>query len=311
VLTTQLLDLGGVFNFSDYGELIRLLQNSLYAGAILGAVGGLVSTVVMARDLPFAVHGISEMSFAGSAGALLFTGSVVTGSFAGALAAAALIAVLGMRAKEFNSVLGVLMPVGLGRGILFLSLYKGRAANKFGLLTGQIVAIDQHSLTVLVSTCALVSILLLILWRPLMFASLDAEVAAARGVPVRLLGLVFMLLLGLTIAVSVQVIGALLVLALLCTPAAAAGHVTASPLRLPLLSAAFGVTAMLGGTLLALGTTIPISPYVTTISFLIYLVCRAIRWARERPVRVSQPTRTGADIESGAVPLVVVDAANR
>jgi zinc/manganese transport system permease protein len=286
VIAQHLLDLSSVFDFTDYGELVRLLQNSLYAGAVLGAVGGLVSAMVMARDLPFAVHGISEMSFAGSAGALLLTGSVVTGSFVGALVAAGLIGLLGMRAKEHNSVLGVLMPFGLGLGILFLSLYHGRAANKFGLLTGQIVAIDNHSLTVLVSTCAFVGVALLLLWRPLMFASLDAEVASARGVPVRLLGLVFMLLLGLTIAVSIQVIGALLVLALLCTPAAAAGHVTASPVRLPVLSAVFGVVAMVGGTFLALGTTIPISPYVTTISFLIYLCCRLLRWIRERPVRL-------------------------
>jgi zinc/manganese transport system permease protein len=288
VIVAHVLDLHGVFNFSDYGELVRLLRNSLYAGAVLGVVGGLVSTMVMARDLPFAVHGISEMSFAGSAGALLLTGSVVTGSFVGALVAAGLIGLLGMRAKEHNSVLGVLMPFGLGLGILFLSLYHGRAANKFGLLTGQIVAIDNQSLTVLVATCALAGTVLLVLWRPLMFASLDAEVAAARGVPVRILGLVFMVLLGLTVAVSIQVIGALLVLALLCTPAAAAGHVTASPVGLPVLSAMFGVVAMLGGTLLALGTTIPVSPYVTSISFLIYLSCRAIRWVRERPRR-AQP----------------------
>jgi len=291
---TVLQDLGSVFNFDDYGTLIRLLHNSLYAGAALGLVGGLVSTIVMARDLPFAVHGISEMSFAGSAGALLMTGSVVSGSFVGALVAAVLIAVLGMRAKEYNSVLGVLMPFGLGLGILFLSLYHGRAANKFGLLTGQIVAIDNQKLGVLLVTSAFVAAALLFLWRPLMFASLDAEVAAVRGVPVRVLGMAFMLLLGLMIAVSVQVIGALLVLALLCTPAAAAGHLTASPLRLPLLSAAFGVVAMLGGTLLALGTTIPISPYVTTLSFLIYLVCRLIRWTRERPGRPRRPVTVGA-----------------
>jgi zinc/manganese transport system permease protein len=294
VIAQHLLDLSGVFNFTDYGELIRLLLNSLYAGAVLGVVGGLISTVVMARDLPFAVHGISEMSFAGSAAALLFTGSVVSGSFVGAMVAATLIGFLGMRSSEHNSVLGVLMPFGLGLGILFLSLYHGRAANKFGLLTGQIVAIDDHSLTVLMLTCGFVGLMLLALWRPLVFASLDAEVAAARGVPVRVLGLMFMLLLGLTVAVSIQIIGALLVLALLCTPAAAAGHVTASPLGLPVLSALFGMGSMLGGTFLALGTTIPISPYVTTNSFLIYLVCRLIRYLRERPRPRGAPSATGA-----------------
>jgi zinc/manganese transport system permease protein len=82
--------------------------------------------------------------------------------------------------------------------------------------------------------------------------------------------------LGCTVAISVQVVGGLLVLALLCTPAAAAIRITSSPVWMPLLSVVFAFTAMLAGILLALGTAIPISPYVTTVSFLIYLACRVI-----------------------------------
>jgi zinc/manganese transport system permease protein len=263
-------------DFSNYGQLLPLVQNSLYAGAALGLLGGLVGVFVIARDLPFAVHGISEMSFAGAAAALLLGGSVVVGSFAGSLVAAALIAALGARARERNSVIGVLMPFGLGLGILFLALHEGRSANKFGLLTGQVVAVDDDRLTLMATTAVVVAGVLAVIWRPLMFASVDPEVAAARGVPVGLLHWVFMLLLGATIAVAVQVVGALLVLALLCTPTAAAIRLTTSPVLLPLVSSALALTAMLGGTLLALGTAIPISPYVTTISFVIYLVARVI-----------------------------------
>ncbi len=115
-----------------------------------------------------------------------------------------------------------------------------------------------------------------------MFASVDTEVAAARGVPIRLLGPLFMVLLGCVVALSVQVVGALLVLALLVTPAAAALRVTASPLKVVLLSVAFATTATVGGIFVALGTDIPISPYVTTISFLIYLVCRVVGRVRGR-----------------------------
>jgi zinc/manganese transport system permease protein len=278
-----------VVNFSDYGELLPLVRNSLLAGALLGLVGGVVSVVVMARDLPFAVHGISELSFAGASAALLFGGTVVGGAFVGSMIAAALLGVLGLRARDRNSAIGVVMPFGLGLGILFLSLYDGRTANKFGLLTGQIVAVDAARLTEMAITSVVVLAVLAAVWRPLMFASLDADVAAARGVPVRLLGLIFMVTLGCAVALSVQVVGALLVLALLSVPAAAAMKVTASPLWVPVLSVVFALVSMVGGIFVALGTAIPISPYVTTLSFLIYLGCRLVAWVRDRRGRAVAP----------------------
>jgi zinc/manganese transport system permease protein len=184
------IDWHQVVNFDNYGELLPLVRNSLIAGAFLGLVGGLVSVFVIARDLPFAVHGVSELSFAGASGALLLGVSVVAGSFAGSLLAALALGFLGLRARDRNSSIGVLMPFGLGLGILFLALYQGRAANKFGLLTGQIVAIDDTSLGVLLATSTLVVLVLATIWRPLMFASVDPEVAAARGVPAGALSVV-------------------------------------------------------------------------------------------------------------------------
>jgi zinc/manganese transport system permease protein len=271
-----------IFNFDDYGDLLALVHNSVIAGVVLGVVGGLISVFVMMRDLPFAVHGISELSFAGAAGALFLGINVVVGAVTGSLLAAVVIGALGIRARERNSIIGVLMPFGLGLGVLFLSLYKGRSANKFGLLTGQIVAIDTPQLSWLIGIGAVVLASLLLLWRPLRFASLDPEVAAARGVPVRLLSPIFMLVLGLAVAASVQVVGALLVLSIVCTPAAAAMRVTASPRATVALSVVFATVAMVGGTLLALGSSIPISPYVTTISFACYLGCRVVGSRRRR-----------------------------
>lgn len=265
-----------LFNFNDYGQLLPLVQDALVAGAVLGVLGGVVGVLVITRDLPFAVHGISELSFAGAAAALLLGTSVVAGSLAGSVLAALLIGLLGNRARDRNSIIGVLMPFGLGLGILFLALYHGRAANKFGLLTGQIVAVDSTDLRALLVTSVVVLALLAIIWRPLMFASVDVEVAAARGVPIRLLGPVFMVLLGCVVALSVQVVGALLVLALLVTPAAAALRVSASPVVVVILSVVFATTSTVGGIFVALGTDIPISPYVTTISFLIYVGCRLL-----------------------------------
>ena len=190
--------------------------------------------------------------------------------------AAVAIGLLGARARDRNSIIGVLMPFGLGLGILFLALYPGRGANKFGLLTGQIIAVDDPQLGWLI---------VIVARRPRRSAGDLAAVDVrqprprgrrrARGPGA---GGVARLHdpLGLIVAVAVQIVGALLVLALLVTPAAAAARVSASPVVVPLLSVAFGVLAAVGGILLALGGSLPISPYITTVSFAIYLVCRLV-----------------------------------
>jgi zinc/manganese transport system permease protein len=276
-----------LFDFSDYAELLPLVSNSLIAAALLGLMGGLVGIFVMNRDSSFAVHGISELSFAGAAIALLIGMDVVLGSVIGSVVAAALIGVLGTRAKDRNSIIAVLMPFGLGIGILALSLYEGRASNKFGLLTGQIIAVDQPALAWLAGISLFVILVLLFIWRPLQFASLDPDVARARGVATGKLGFSFLILLGLAVAASVQVVGALLVLSLLVTPAAAALRVTSSPKLAPVLSVLFALTAAVGGILLAIGGGLPVSPYITTVSFLIYLVCRGIALAKKRAERAS------------------------
>lgn len=271
-----------LFDFSDYDQLLPLIFNSLIAGALLAVMGGLIGIFVSNRDMSFAVHGISELSFAGAAIALLIGIDVVMGSLFGSLVAAGIIGWLGSRARERNSIVAVLMPAGLGLGILALALYQGRAANKFGLLTGQIVAVDDPKLAWLAVICGVVIITLILVWRPLNFASLDPEVASARGVPTRTLSLLFMVLLGLAVAASVQVVGALLVLSLLVTPAAAALRVSASTVLVPVLSVVFALVSVIGGILLAVGAGLPISPYVTTISFLIYLGCRLVARLRDR-----------------------------
>ena len=269
-----------LFDFSDYDQLIPLVQNSLIAGLLLGLMGGLIGVFVMTRDMSFAVHGISELSFAGAALALLFGLNIALGATLGSIVAAVIIAIMGSRAKDRNSIIAVLMPFGLGIGILALALYEGRAANKFGLLTGQIIAVDDPQVFWLIAISLVVVTALLFIWRPLTFASLDLEVAEARAVPTKALAIAFMLLLALAVAASVQVVGALLVMTLLVTPAAAALRLTSSPLLVPLLSVSFAVVSVVGGILLALGGGLPISPYVTTLSFAIYLLARLIEKSR-------------------------------
>ncbi|QNV40698.1 metal ABC transporter permease [Rothia amarae] len=271
-----------IFVFDRYGELVQLLSQSILAGAVLGVIGGFVGMFVMMRDHAFAVHGIAEMSFAGAALFLLLGFDVVTGSLVGSIASAILIGLLGVKRSESNSVIGALMPFGLGLGILFLSMYEGRANNKFSLLTGQIVSVDDSQLLEMIIGAVIVVAALTLVWRPLTFASLDPEVARAKGVPLRALSLLFMVILGIAVALSVQVVGSLLVLALLITPSAAALQVTSSPLKALIFSVLFAEISMVGGMLLALAGSLPISPYVTTISFIIYVLCRIVAGVRGR-----------------------------
>ena len=269
------------------------VQTALAAGAVLALLAGLLGPLVIGRGMAFAVHGISELSFAGAAGALLIAGTafVGVGALVGGVLVAVIFAVLSARRRQNDAVIGVVLAFGLGLGVLFQSLYTGRTANKFSLLVGQIVGVDSAQVITLAVVGGVVALGLLVVYRPLLFASLDPEMATARGVPTRALAIAFALMLGTTTALGIQIVGALLVLALLVTPAAAATAVTANPVAATALSVLFAEVAVLGGILLSLSPGLPISPYVTSIGFLIYLMCRAIGALRLR--------RTGRRTPSG------------
>ena len=271
-----------VFDFSDFGTLVLLVSTSLLVAGLLGVLGGLVSTLVIQRDASFAVHGISELSFAGASIALLSNIDVTFGAIAGSMLAALIIGLVANKPKLRNSLTGVIMPFGLGIGILALSLYQGRAASKFGLLTGSIVSIGDTKAAPLFILSGVILIILVFSWRRLLFASIDPAVAAARGVNLRVQSILFMAILGMAVAISVQIVGALLVLTLLVTPAAAAARVTNSQLWGPLLSVIFGVTCAVGGMLLSLGAALPVSPFITTVSFTIYIICLLISVIRKK-----------------------------
>jgi zinc/manganese transport system permease protein len=234
--------------------------------------------------MAFAVHGTAELAFTGGAAALLIGVGVEFGAVAGALVAGAVFGVLGLRQRERDSVIGVVLAFGLGLGVLMLSLYSGRASNKFGLLTGSVVSIDSTNIAVLGGVALLVIGALAVLYRPLLFASTDPDVALARGVPVRLLSLVFAVLIGLTTAIAVPIVGAILVLSVMIAPGAAAARVTASPVRATLLAIAFAEVSLLGGLVLSLAPGLPVSGYVAALAFLIYVGCRVVARRRGRPV---------------------------
>lgn len=207
-----------LFAFDITANLLThdFVQQALLAAALLRLVAGLIGPFIVMRQMSFAVHGSSELSLTGAAFALLigFEGALI-----GSALAAALFGILGQRARERDSVTGVVLAFGLGLAVLFIHLYPGRTATSFALLTGQIVGVGYTGLAMLALVCLLVIAVLATCYRPLLFATVDPDVAAARGVPVRALGIVFAALVGVVAAQAVQIVGALLVMSLLITPA--------------------------------------------------------------------------------------------
>ncbi|WP_067820282.1 metal ABC transporter permease [Nocardia inohanensis] len=267
-----------MFDFATTADLLSrdFVQQAVIAAALLGLLSGAIGPLIISRQMSFAVHGTSELSLTGAAAALLAGIGVGTGAIIGSVIAAVLFGVLGSRARERDSVIAVVLSFGLGLSVLFLWLSTERSGSKFSLLTGQVVSVGYSGLTTLATCTAAVLIVLAAIYRPLLFASTDPEVAVARGVPVRALSIVFAVLLGITAAFGVQIVGALLVLSLLITPAAAAAQLTASPAKAAVLAIVFAETAAVGGILLSLAPGVPVSTFVTTISFTIYIVCRII-----------------------------------
>jgi zinc/manganese transport system permease protein len=262
-------------------SLISLLQqgfvqNAIVAGAIVAVVAGLVGPFVVTRNMAFAVHGVAELGFTGAAGALLIGIDPIAGMMVGSLAVAALIGALGVRGRERDSAIGVILAFGLGLGVLFLTLYKQYATGAFSLLFGTITGVSAGQLLLLAGIGAGVVAALAAIYRPLLFASVDPDVAEARGVPVRALSIAFLVIMAFAEAEAVQVVGVLLILALMIAPAAAAQRLTARPGATLALSVAIALAASLGGILLALVTPYPVSVFTTTIAFAAYVAARLV-----------------------------------
>ncbi|MDO4761017.1 MAG: metal ABC transporter permease [Corynebacterium sp.] len=276
---------------TSYLLSVGFVHNALIASLLLGMLSGVMAPLVVLREMSFSVHATSELALMGAAAALLFSFNIGIGAVAGAVVAAVVLGLLGL--KQQDSAVGVVMSFGLGLSVLFIHLYPGNSSSAFSLLTGQIVGVRDTSVWVLAAITALVIAVVVLVWRPLLFASADPLLAAASGVNVRGYSLLFAVLVGLSASQSVQIVGALLVMALLITPGAAAVQVTSSPLHAVALSCVFALVSSVGGLVVSLAPGLPVSVMVTSISFLIYAVCRTIAFRRRHrahkdSVRASQ-----------------------
>jgi zinc/manganese transport system permease protein len=262
------------------------VQNAVAAGLVIAVVSGIVSRFVVARNMSFAVHALSELGFTGAAGFILLRLSPVLGLLAGTAITAVFIGALGVRARGRDVVVGVVMAFGLGLGVLFITLYKGYANQAFAILFGTITGVSRGDVALLVAIGVVTIGALAFVYRPLTFATVDPEVAEARGVPVGALAVVFLLIMAAAVAEAIQVVGVLLILTLLITPGAAAERLTPRPGVAVAWSVAIAVFCVLGGITLSLVTNAPVSVFVTSLSFACYLLARFVVGPRRREVRL-------------------------
>jgi zinc/manganese transport system permease protein len=264
----------------------EIVQNAFLAGTIVAIVTAVMGYFVVLRSQAFAGEALSDIGFAGATGAAVLGFSSLLGMFFLTVLAGIGMGALGDRIRGRDVEIGMVLSFALGLGVLFLTIYSqfgSNATEGVGVLFGSILSVTRSDVLITLGSGIATLLLLAFLFRPLLFATIDPEVALARGVPVRLLSIIFLMLLGITTAETVLVVGVLLVLALLIAPAASAVNVTHRPLASILLSAALGLIIMWGGLILAFvgtGRQLPVGFYITALAALSYFVSLGVKRVR-------------------------------
>ena len=265
------------------------MQNAFMAGTIVAIMGGVIGYFVVVRRLAFATEALSHGGFAGATGAVVigqdpFLGLLVFVSFAGVL-----MGILGDKLRGRDVAIGATLAFSLALGSLFLTISTKLAGEAVNILFGNILAISPADVRFVVVFAAVTLIALGVMYRPLLFASVDPEIAEARGLPVRGLGIAFMVLLGFSVATAVQVVGVLLIFALLILPAASAQQFTPRPAR----AIAYAILVAIGCVWvgLVIGFYLPYPPsfFITTLAFLSYVLTRQLG-----PMRMARAQRAGS-----------------
>ena len=259
----------------------HFMQNAYAAGTLVALLAGAAGYFVVLRGQSFLAHMLSQVGFPGAAAGVLLNISPVIGLLvfcgAGAVAIGALGRNVDAGRRAESAAVGSILAFALGLGLLFIRLAGGSAQSVYAFLFGTILGITDSdvALTLVIAIAGLA--LLVFVARPLVFASVDPDVAEARGVPVQALSLVFLLVLALSVAVTVQIVGTLLIFALLVAPAAAALQLTARPMPAFMLSVALALAVTWLGLALAYYTDFPVGFYVTTLGFGAYVIARVVK----------------------------------
>ena len=259
-------------------ELFRygFMQHAFEAGTIVALTAGVIGYFVVLRGLSFAAHALSHIGFAGATGAVLTGAAPIVGLLVFTMSAGAVMGALGQRLRGRDVTIGLVMAWSLGLGLLFTRLYRGSANLAIGILFGQIFGITSQDVVVTLVAGAATVLLVLAVYRPLLFATLDEEVAEAKGVPVRALSIAFMVVLAVAVSEAVQVVGVLLIFALIVAPAAIAERFTTRPSRGVVLAAILAVLFTWAGLTIAYYLPYPVGFFITTIAFWSYILARVV-----------------------------------
>jgi len=269
----------------------EFMRNALIAGSFVGLACGLVGYFVVLRAQVFAGDALSHVAFTGALGAAVLGLDTRTGLFVATITGGIILGLLGERARADDVVIGSLFAWTLGLGVLFLSIFTTKSSAGNGtagvrVLFGSIFGLSGTDVRISVALAIVASILLLAIARPLLFASLDAAVAVAQGVPVAALGIGFLAIVGLVAAQASQAVGALLLLGLLAAPAGAAHRLTKNPFQGIALSAVFAVGSVwIGLTLSYEFPTLPPSSMIIAAAVGIFVLAFAsvrLRWSWTR-----------------------------
>lgn len=264
------------------------MQHAYLAGAIVAIVAGVVGYFVVLRGLSFAGHALSHIGFAGATGAVVLGVNPIFGLLAFTVGSAVGMGILGKRIHGRDVAIGIVLAWTLGLGVLFLSLYTGYATEAYALLFGEILGISLRDVLVTLIAGVITLLAVIVLYRPLLFASFDDEVAEARGVPVRFLTIAFMVILALAVSEAVQVVGVLLIFALLVTPAAIAERLTPRPARAIAISVVLALAFTWVGLFVAYYLPYPVSFFITTLAFASYVLVRLGAFMRQQFARRPQ-----------------------
>lgn len=250
------------------------MRNAFEAGTIVAIVAGIVGYFVVIRRLSFASHALSHAGFTGAAGAVLIGINPIVGLLSFTMAGAFLMAALGRNAQSRDVQVGTVLSFMLGIGLLFISLYKGYATAAYSILFGEILGISRSDVMITFIAGIIILISLAILYRPLLFSSLDEDVAEAKGLPVFAIGIIFMLIIAVATSIAVQIVGVLLIFTLMVTPAAIAERIAKTPMQGISISVAIALFATWVGLILAFYLPYPVSFFITTIVFALYGITR-------------------------------------
>ena len=263
---------------SDVRQVLQFhfMVNALRAGTIVAVVAGAVGYIMVLRKQSFAGHTMALVGFPGAAGAIWLGIDPAYGFYGFCIVAALAIAAIGNRADE-SAAIGTVQAFALATGMLFVSLYHGFQSGLTNLLFGTIVGVTDNQVRTLLIAGATALLMLGVLGRRLFFATVDIDAARARGVPTRLVGAWFLLLLGIAAAGTSQVTGSLLVFALLVAPAATAVRLTANPAAGLLISVVVAVVVTWLGEGIAYFSPYPIGFWVTTFAFGAFVLASVVR----------------------------------